>query len=777
MAHHQQTGPDRIHAAQDLSISSNNPTARSSQTNSDDDAVSEVDEPPDDQLHFGRVSLSCHRNTASSKEVWVSPSVVQDRKASLLTRALLLSPDSTPASDAEAPVLTSDGGLTSPTRTNSPSPPLPAMRPPPELASVVPKDLTLANGSRGCGRGVTSVQSTAAHEAPATDLEQGLGRRRCIKFACGRQSASTDETSQTSKNTADTSEHSSQTAGHTKRPCMLKFVCPMRPSGTGQNVEASRKHSEPHNITHPSPPLRRSSSSTRPDARRHRGSGSTVRNPPANGSSRSPVTTRHRKSSEFKHPNLEDSEATRFHEFAGPYIREDEWTREQPVFHKKITVNDTLQKENAIRKLGEEAEEEALEEDLEEDETLGDVENADGGAGGATAGKAWADDISDGGNESDNEAGFAESDDDSDLNSEYEFWTPGVTTAATSIEHLEHIRPATQRKASNSSMESMINVKQSETASRGSATRARRPVRSHDVKMRPGTPDLPDSTDFVCGTLDEDRPLEAAYMSCLEERRRSKHRIIPQDIDPSFPTSDPENESDDEGVENTSDHGSDGVWVTGRPDNSEEESTPLKRIPLSRRSTKPTASSPKRLRSPPPPLHKRGNMHRSPPLRMPFGRSPNPAPLHVIGQTGNGSPSVSEKPASTSPPKRSANIAMLHLPERPQLTRTTSLPKTPNPFWLKRNGRCDVTSSTNISPTVKGPEIHSRGPIDIVKGLEKKRQRRKEKFWRQHCRNTGKEKERRCQPGKGAERMRELGLEIAGKGKAGPPKAQLVLSI
>ena len=60
----------------------------------------------------------------------------------------------------------------------------------------------------------------------------------------------------------------------------------------------------------------------------------------------------------------------------------------------------------------------------------------------------------------------------------------------------------------------------------------------------------------------------------------------------------------------------------------------------------------------------------------------------------------------------------------------------------------------------------ARGAIDIVKGLEKKRQRRKEKLYQKHCQKAGKERERKPKPGKGAERMREVGLELAAyKGK------------
>jgi len=77
-------------------------------------------------------------------------------------------------------------------------------------------------------------------------------------------------------------------------------------------------------------------------------------------------------------------------------------------------------------------------------------------------------------------------------------------------------------------------------------------------------------------------------------------------------------------------------------------------------------------------------------------------------------------------------------------------------------------------------DVHVRGPIDIAAGLEKKRQKRKEKYWRQHCRKYAKEQqERKTIPGKGAERMKELGLECAERTKAygQGQQAQVVISL
>ncbi len=62
-------------------------------------------------------------------------------------------------------------------------------------------------------------------------------------------------------------------------------------------------------------------------------------------------------------------------------------------------------------------------------------------------------------------------------------------------------------------------------------------------------------------------------------------------------------------------------------------------------------------------------------------------------------------------------------------------------------------------------ETYTRGAIDIVQGLEHKRLRRRQKFYEKYIRKEEKkEKERRQrqpQPGRGAERMRQVGVECA----------------
>ncbi|KAL9605815.1 MAG: hypothetical protein Q9179_001001 [Wetmoreana sp. 5 TL-2023] len=738
----------------------------------DDEISAELDEPPDDLIHSARIP-QFKRSSIPKRESMVSSSMANSRKTSLLTQALLLPPGSIPDSDAEAPLLTSDGDLTSPARTNSPSPPLPAIQPR-GLGTISSHGLLPSDEKAHQGNTKLPSAVGVMDGSPATDLEVGLGRKRCIKFACGRQHAAQPEGSQTTTAVIPKQEPSTNPP---KRPCMLKFVCPIRPSSAAAGPRPLSKDALGSNQIERLPAIAtRSTSAAHSESTQRRDSTTTIVDAPMRGRSIDPHVDRAGKLLVFNRVNLQGAEATRFHEFAGPYNGEDEWVQEQPAYRTKMTVNDTLQKENAIRKLGEEAEEEALDEEkaAEEGEPYAEVDDLNHGL-------SSDDGLSDPGNETDDEEGFAASDDESEVGSDYQFWTPGMTTAATSADHLEHMRLHAPRTSSNSSIESMIHVKDAGNMTASTSRRARKARQTQPVKMRPGTPELPDSTDFVCGTLDEDRPLEAAYMSCLEERRRSKHRVIPQDIDPSFPTSDPELEKD--GEDNTvSRHASDEpLWVMGKPDNSDEEQLPPQRKPLSRQNTKSPMPSPKRMRSPPP--LRRSIVHRSPPLRATVRRSSDHRSSSVSPKDEDEDEDEDDaQPATETPsllpptPMKPQKMMACHLPHRPQLTQTASLPRTPNPFWAPGRQLSRLLSGA-ASPKTNGPEMHSRGPIDIVTGLEKKRQRRKEKFWRQHGRNGAKDKERRCQPGKGAERMRELGLEMAGKNKGYAPPAQLMLSI
>ncbi|MCJ1470583.1 hypothetical protein MMC07_009229 [Pseudocyphellaria aurata] len=762
MARRQQN--DYMPTAQDVPRSNGLPLSSDRPTMADEEPVSEVDEPPDEKMHFPRLVIPNNKISPPGYTCNTTPSLQHNGNPSLLTQALLTTPDLTPWSDTEAPLLTSDGGLTSPSRTNTPSPPLPAANV--SGLALPPFKVYAKSSSRSDIETAQLQQDNETTEKPVErSVEAGLGRRRCITFACGRQNGTSTSTN---SKPADHSVEISSPVASSKRQCTLRFACPTKPSlDTIRQTEQHKQQLEPPQLFHHQ--LLPKTCTLVPSTR-HRDSLSNLEKRP-----KTEEITGLGKPSVLDRPDLELSEATRFHEFAGPFNVDDEWMNEQTAHRQKITVNDTLRKENAIRKLAQEADEEALEDDEQGVSSLGNDDDDDDDNFDSD------EEVSDAGNETDDEEGFADSDVDSEHGSHYHFWTPGLTTAATSVDQIEHPRPWTHRLTSESSIESMINTREKVVNHNFGIKRACKSQRTQTLsKMWPGTPNLPDSTDFVCGTLDEDRPLEAAYMSCLEERRRSKHKTIPQDIDPSFPTSDPDAEEDDDDVDdddNATQTSDEQVWVMGRLDNLVDEDQPTKsKRDVSRRVGKSPMPSPKRPRSPAP--LRRGAVHRSPPPRRLFGQSPShlrsPYTVHQLKSP----PSTRRTSFCISPRQKSQGITTSNLAQRPHLTHTTSLPRTPNPFWTQHREARDYGSGapSGIGPAITADHC-SRGPIDIVKGLESRRQRRKEKLWRQHCRYAARDKDRKCQPGKGAERMRELGLELANKVRDYGQKAALVLSV
>jgi hypothetical protein len=91
-----------------------------------------------------------------------------------------------------------------------------------------------------------------------------------------------------------------------------------------------------------------------------------------------------------------------------------------------------------------------------------------------------------------------------------------------------------------------------------------------------------------------------------------------------------------------------------------------------------------------------------------------------------------------------------------------------NSFNISEDDEPETPSAETESAANK--DLPKRGAIDIVKGLEKKRQRRREKMLQKAAAKaaTKGEKAYKVKPGKGAERMREVGLELQryrGKGE------------
>jgi hypothetical protein len=763
-------------------------------TTGDDDVVADVDEPPDHPRQnvpeFHRSSI---RPQGSRKESLLTKALQTSPAAETFTHDLHLATDMSRrrstmsnASAASTVDLTSDGGITSPARTNTPSPPIPASTYI-NLASYVlgrkPAESGLPPMVKQDSKESVLAQVPATEALPKPDpAVEALVKKRCISFACGTQKPKTSANAVAKILPPTSIPPETTTQKDAPKRTTIKFACAgltatekSRPAkepaaiGDGKTTlllkEPLRRH------TSRSPSMTRKFRSTPPShSKPHRDSTSTIRR-----ASQSPVALRTRKPTYIvaDEEAMRSSEATHFHEFASDEPMEDDWIRKDTSETKqKLTINDTLKKENAIRQLGKEVEEEALQDEDEDDDDEivedSDVENREedydddddildeDGQDEETIDGSDVD-ASDG-NETDNEAGFAESDDESDAGGDFQFWTPGRPILGSN--DATTFRTTTHISASDSSIDSLKHM--SPIASAKAPLKAKRPRASRKIKIRPGTPDLPDSTDFVCGTLDEDRPLEDAYVSCMEARKREKHHVIPQDIDPSFPTSDPENEEEDENVDRGNDS-DEHVWLHGKFEESDGE-MPRRRKTSHRKSP---AHSPKRLHSPPPPKQRL----RSPPPRRLFGgnspkRMRSPPPARTI------------RSPTTSPTTHvvRGGITFAPLGHRPGLTHTKSLPRTPNVFCQQyRAARLVNAIDTDAEDTSSG---HTRGAIDIVKGLEHKKQRRKEKLCQKLCNRARKgQPQRKPQPGKGAERMRDLGLQLAGKVEERNGQAEYVISL
>ncbi|KAK5052591.1 hypothetical protein LTR84_002456 [Exophiala bonariae] len=738
----------------------------------DEELSSEADEPPEDELSPLTTLPVTHGNPLYKK----SNAPANPRRESLLTRAIMAEskddehPPKSPATSrglsttssystgsmASTAELTSDGDVTSPSRSATPSPP----PPPGRFQNLLNRKKPVSGHAKVVIAPLTKDDKPVVADVGEAAIEKTLGRKRCIMFACG----GTD--SGKSKDNVVAKEEPVKTEP-TKRKCTLTFACPTRSTATQVKSPVSDTPENEHKkARHPSPaPLSRRKSTSESVDLSGRSADTTTTVAPA----KRPVPSQSKPS---------------FHEFGSSHDETDAWVDEPQDHGKKLTLNDCMQKENRIRQLGREAEEEAEEEEREQEELELEEQDEDDNEDDF----APSDEGSDDGNESDDEGGFASSDDESDAGSEYRFWAPSTTTAATSVEHVNISHFSARRQSQASSVESLVHFGSPDIRSmRRRVPRSRRAgshTGSKAIRMRPGTPELPDSTDFVCGTLDEDRPLEAAYISCLEQKKQRKHVLIPQDIDPSFPTTDPEEEEDEVDEVDESDQSSAGPrWLKDQFGGFEEESRPRgRRGSPTVKSPSPQSSTPSIQHGyPARPAEFRRGLHRSPPPRKLFGHSPtrmrSPPPARL--RSPRGSPTN----ANVQVPFR---LGTRGLGQRPTMERTASLPDTPNPFF--KNFNIGSPSNTNIAsgavtPAIEEPprsDLHVRGPVDIVIGLEKKRQKRKEKYWRQHCRKAAKEHaERRPVPGRGAERMKELGLECAERtrGYGLGQQQQLVISL
>jgi hypothetical protein len=612
-----------------------------------EEMLAEADEPPDDQSYFSKTFK--HTSHAPTNIYSREQLLHASRRESLLTRQLNSENDnSTEEEDRAQPPrglsaasvwstqsttstaeLTSDDGrsISSPTT----SPPL---RPVQNGLAVPEKPLS--NELR-----IVGLDAIATQDKPKDEVEAGLGRKRCITFACGNKGKDKPVSPPTPPPTTE----EDKPASPPKRKCTIKFACPARAGAENKPAElltGKRPVSPP-------PPQRRTTQQTKPTAEKaHRGSDSTVTHvSPKNirTASITAVTTRVETAPTLlrRLSNGSDSggEGTRFHEFATSDDEPEEWVQESTCWRSRLTVTDTLKKENIIRQLGEEVDEEALQEededdlDDEDDDDPADEDDEDEDDGDADEAE---EDDSDDGFHSDDEEGFAVSDSDGE-DSENEWWTPaGRSTAATSMDHLTDHLTTNQFKTDRSGSTSSMNS----SSSRGESPRSRHRRHRHhkhskseavDIQ-RSDLPDLPDSTDFVCGTLDEDRPIEQAYITRIKEREAAKHKLMPQDIDPTFPTSDPEmDEEDDEDIEDPEESESE-VIMLGSLEQIHGTGRRVSFTPNPRRKSAHHSPPPTRHRSPAPrrpsPAPKR-TTRRSPPPRAgsPAPRRPSPAPARI----------------------------------------------------------------------------------------------------------------------------------------------------
>lgn len=383
------------------------------------------------------------------------------------------------------------------------------------------------------------------------NVEATLGRKRCITFACGANSnpaANPKEEKGTSGANQDTQKEQPAPQIPTRKSCITFAVCPhpekpraQSPKATGPPSPLSfQPRGQSDTVVSTSarelknPPLSRndevldaSKANLAPDSPIHVKEN---RAPPPATETEKPRAPRISGLGDFK-----PSEVTQFHEF-DPSSGEEDWVKDTPHYQTKLTLKDCMGKENQIRKLGEEVDKELREEedddgeenededededqddddDDDEDEEDGDDDDVDDDDG-----EDEEDELNSNGNESDIESGLEGSDGDSQ-GENASLWTRSSTvTTASSIERLK-------TPPSSDKLPTRVHLSPSRKA------------------HRPDITTLPDSTDFICGTFDEDRPIEVAYKSLMEENRRLKHPQLPQDIDPSFPTTNDEDEEDE----------------------------------------------------------------------------------------------------------------------------------------------------------------------------------------------------------------------------------------
>lgn len=740
---------------------------------SEDEPPAELDEPDDQQKQIfvkTRPRLGDMRRTESllTKAFHTDFESHEDdhRLRAVLSHNPSISSTCSTFSGRSAGDFTSDDGHTSPgTRASTPSSPKSSVgfAKQSQLAErTIPK---VSFPSRQGSNSSRSSNGDSATKPTEPTIEAELGRKRCISFVCGRKDTNT---SISSDKTSDPTP--AAVAEPPKRACAIKFLFPSKALNTKPTATENHRRPSPAPINvKPTSPVN--------SKRVHRDSDATIKN--ESPVPESPAVKSVKEQDDEDDDEIVRSEATRFHEFASSDDETEDWVRQSTCHRSPLTVSDTLKKENVIRRIAEEAEAEAIEEDeeVEDDEDVDDAQT-----------DFFSGEEEDAGFQTDDEEGFAASDDDSDDDSDYEWWAPRRTPTMSPFIPSNFFRPSKARNSSNGSIASTSEALS--PTERPQKSRKKKVV--SPVVIRSNTSELPDSTDFVCGTLDEDRPMEQAYLNNRKEREAAKHRPIPQDIDPTFPTSDPEIEKDDDNddeeltdqsdeVDDIPDHPSESEqgWAHNHFEQDDDSVRGRKHVGHKRS----PHHSPRRLRSPPPPAITAAKRGRSPAPRGMFHNSPGrmrspPPPNRLTSPPPSRRGSAVASPAPPSALQFGQNLlgARNH-----DLTHTASLPRSPHPFLRRRRSSNITAKRASPTPAGSGDEDfddddddddndndslgdkpYTRGAIDIVQGLEQKRLKRREKLYKQYWKREEKKKHhRRPQPGRGAERMKQVGIECA----------------
>lgn len=866
----------------------------------DDDLADDVDEPPDHSA-LERESPSFQKSLIRPKGLRTEslltrqftqstiPQEVQKPQIRIATDLSRRRSCISIASAASTADLTSDGGgLTSPARTSTPSPSYHGF-----YMNLIPHQ-NVAKGvnnvtipfAKDVVNNASMLSGNTLETATIRNEEVVLPapHKRCVSFACAAKPQETSPTKMSSGLPAegtkpDTKRGLSFTCGvpnppsvqvtsptkvsldsqiqvmrpePLKRPTTIKFKTPSKPveisNARVESIEivTKSKPSSTNEVTPTNPVSITSPKKIRSHSRSPSWTKKMKQTPPTPRQRDIADLAAAKKTHKPTYVAVSEedsmsSEANRFHVFASDEHQEDDWIANDKSESKvKLTINDTLKKEEAFRQLTKEVEaeieaeeeddEDDVEDDNEEDEEEDDDEDDEDesdqeqvvhlenesaaiselkGIFSEHEGNTSTD-----GNESDNELGFGadyESDD-----GEYDFWTVGRRHHISNAES----RMSTHRSSSDSSIDSLRHMS---PVARMKTTSFKK-IKTRKIKIRPGTPDLPDSTDFVCGTLDEDRPLESAYVSCMEQKRQEKQKrhIIPQDIDPSFPTSDLEDddEEDDDDIDDYK--GSEpetwvghGVFEESDDDQRKHRGHARKSPNLSPKRLHSPPPRPRRhrspaplrrLHSPPPPKYTRARSplplkHHSPPPKsksirpkrlsspLPPRRLPSPPATMATTKAGTQPRGLFDGPSREdgavskqaiaaeyntqpmrSPPAslvQPLNINQAATPfggNRPGLTIAKSLPRTPSAFCRQyRESRLRAANEPTINNN--NEDGHTRGAMDITCGLQHKKARMAEKARRSHCDRArkGKECEKKLVPGRGAERMRQRGLQNAGR--------------